>query len=145
MGHMDFYPGGGSSQNGCGLFGPDGKPGGLCSHARSHLYFLHSIREIHYSADYTSFYLKQRWKPSTYSVRLDTLERIWTGTYKASRHGSKRAWTVHQPSWRNLKQFLKDFFTTAVVPFTHGLNRGVIWSYPHICLETALLQMISLF
>ena len=31
---------------------------------------------------------------------------------------------MHQPSWGNPEQFLKDFFTTADVPLTHTLNRG---------------------
>merc|ERR1739838_7232 len=44
LGHMDFYPDGGSVQSGC-LFGIDALPGGACSHVRSLLYYLHSIRE----------------------------------------------------------------------------------------------------
>jgi len=44
IGHMDFYPDGGSSQSGC-AFGQDAKLGGACSHGRSVLYFYHSIRE----------------------------------------------------------------------------------------------------
>merc|ERR1719188_1780611 len=44
LGHMDFYPDGGSVQTGC-LWGPDPRPGGLCSHHRAPQYFLHSIRE----------------------------------------------------------------------------------------------------
>jgi len=44
MGHMDFYPDGGSAQTGC-TFGPDALPGGICSHRRSQHYFLHSIWE----------------------------------------------------------------------------------------------------
>ena len=28
--------------------------------------------------------------------------------------------------YHTIPQFLKDFFTTAVGPFTHGLNRGVM-------------------
>jgi len=42
LGHMDFYPDGGSSQGGC-IFGQDALPGGVCSHDRSVLYFLWSI------------------------------------------------------------------------------------------------------
>ena len=45
LGHMDFYPDGGSSQPGCGLFGPDYLPGDICSHKRSYFYLLHSIWE----------------------------------------------------------------------------------------------------
>ena len=45
LGHMDFYPDGGSAQNGCGFLGPDGLPGGVCSHKRSYLYLLHSFLE----------------------------------------------------------------------------------------------------
>ena len=53
--------------------------------------------------------------------------------YEASRRGSKRAWTVYQPSsWRNPKQFPKDFFHTSDVPFTHALNRGAML---HICVQ----------
>jgi len=44
LGHMDFYPDGGSVQSGC-LFGIDARPGGLCSHRRAVYYFAHSIRE----------------------------------------------------------------------------------------------------
>jgi len=44
LGHMDFYPDGGSVQRGC-LFGIDARPGGSCSHGRSVKYFYHSIRE----------------------------------------------------------------------------------------------------
>merc|ERR1712025_712610 len=44
LGHMDFYPDGGSVQTGC-LLGPDAYPGGFCSHGRATKYFLHSIRE----------------------------------------------------------------------------------------------------
>jgi len=45
LGHADFYPGGGSAQNGCELFGPDALPAGICSHKRAPYYFLHSILE----------------------------------------------------------------------------------------------------
>jgi len=45
MGHMDFYPNGGESQTGCGFGGPDALPGGICSHKRSLMYFLHSLWE----------------------------------------------------------------------------------------------------
>jgi len=44
LGHMDFYPDGGSVQSGC-LFGIDARPGGLCSHTRAVQYFVNSIRE----------------------------------------------------------------------------------------------------
>jgi len=44
LGHMDFYPSGGSAQPGC-MFGIDARPGGLCSHRRAIYYFLHSIWE----------------------------------------------------------------------------------------------------
>ena len=62
LGHMDYYPDGGSVQPGC-LFGIDARPGGnliskiyflvefiswflgLCSHRRAVHYYLHSIRE----------------------------------------------------------------------------------------------------
>jgi len=44
LGHLDFYPDGGSVQQGC-MFGIDALPGGACSHVRSLLYYLHSIRE----------------------------------------------------------------------------------------------------
>merc|ERR1712025_1420926 len=44
LGHMDFYPDGGSVQSGC-LFGIDARPGGLCSHSRATQYFVNSIRE----------------------------------------------------------------------------------------------------
>merc|ERR550517_1055742 len=44
LGHMDFYPDGGSVQSGC-LFGIDARPGGLCSHNRATQYFVNSIRE----------------------------------------------------------------------------------------------------
>ena len=47
-------------------------------------------------------------------------------TYEASRRGSKQAWTVHQPSWKNPWEIVKDFFTTADVPFTRAFNRGVM-------------------
>jgi len=43
MGHMDFYPGGGSVQYGCTI-GPDWKPG-VCSHVRATHYYINSIRE----------------------------------------------------------------------------------------------------
>ena len=45
LGHMDFYPEGGSSQPGCGIFGPDYLPADICSHKRSYYYLLHSILE----------------------------------------------------------------------------------------------------
>jgi len=44
LGHVDFYPDGGSVQSGC-LFGIDARPGGLCSHSRATMYYIHSIRE----------------------------------------------------------------------------------------------------
>jgi len=44
LGHMDFYPDGGSAQHGC-TFGQDAMPGGICSHTRSEHYFINSIRE----------------------------------------------------------------------------------------------------
>jgi len=44
LGHLDFYPDGGSVQQGC-LLGIDALPGGTCSHVRALLYYLHSIRE----------------------------------------------------------------------------------------------------
>merc|ERR1712227_281878 len=44
IGHVDFYPDGGSVQSGC-LFGIDARPGGLCSHRRAVYYYYHSIRE----------------------------------------------------------------------------------------------------
>jgi len=44
LGHMDFYPDGGSVQPGC-LFGQDAMPGSVCSHMRAVYYYLHSIRE----------------------------------------------------------------------------------------------------
>ena len=44
LGHMDFYPDGGSAQHGC-MFGQDAMPGGICSHTRSEHYFVNSIRE----------------------------------------------------------------------------------------------------
>jgi len=44
LGHMDFYPSGGSVQPGC-LFGIDARPFGLCSHRRAVYYYLHSIWE----------------------------------------------------------------------------------------------------
>lgn len=44
LGHLDFYPDGGSVQEGC-VLGIDALPGGTCSHVRSLLYYLHSIRE----------------------------------------------------------------------------------------------------
>jgi len=44
LGHMDFYPDGGSAQHGC-TFGQDAMPGGVCSHTRSEHYFVNSIRE----------------------------------------------------------------------------------------------------
>jgi len=44
LGHMDFYPSGGSVQPGC-VFGIDARPFGLCSHRRSYYYYLHSILE----------------------------------------------------------------------------------------------------
>merc|ERR1712025_435476 len=44
LGHMDFYPDGGSVQSGC-LFGIDARPGGTCSHGRSVFYYYHSIRD----------------------------------------------------------------------------------------------------
>ena len=62
---------------------------------------------------------------SFYLLHLDTMLHNCF-IYEASRRGWKRAWTVHQSSWRNPYQFLKDFFTTAVVPFTHGSNRSVM-------------------
>jgi len=53
MGHADFYPQGGSGQTGCDflggvrdtLIGNIPLPGALCSHKRSHIFFLHSIFE----------------------------------------------------------------------------------------------------
>merc|ERR1712127_181604 len=45
IGHLDFYPSGGSAQPGCQFLGPDALPGGLCSHRRASHYFLHSILE----------------------------------------------------------------------------------------------------
>ena len=45
LGHMDFYPQGGSEQPGCEFGGPDALPFGICSHRRSTYYFLHSIWE----------------------------------------------------------------------------------------------------
>ena len=42
LGHMDFYPDGGSLQRGCN-FGIDVRP--HCSHGRAVKYFYHSIRE----------------------------------------------------------------------------------------------------
>jgi len=44
LGHRDFYPDGGSAQSGC-TFGQDAKLFGACSHSRSILYFLHSIKD----------------------------------------------------------------------------------------------------
>jgi len=44
IGHMDFYPSGGSVQPGC-FFGIDARPGGLCSHRRAIFYYIHSIWE----------------------------------------------------------------------------------------------------
>jgi len=44
LGHMDFYMDGGSVQTGC-VFGQDALPFGACSHMRSVIYYLHSIRE----------------------------------------------------------------------------------------------------
>jgi len=44
LGHMDFYPSGGSVQPGC-VFGIDARPMGLCSHRRAVYYYLHSIWE----------------------------------------------------------------------------------------------------
>jgi len=44
LGHMDFYPSGGSVQPGC-VFGIDARPFGLCSHRRAVYYYLHSIWE----------------------------------------------------------------------------------------------------
>ena len=43
LGHMDFYPNGGSSQPGCSFYTI--LSGDNCSHMRSYLYLLHSIRE----------------------------------------------------------------------------------------------------
>jgi len=44
LGHMDFYPSGGSVQPGC-VFGFDARPFGVCSHGRAVKYYLHSILE----------------------------------------------------------------------------------------------------
>jgi len=44
IGHLDFYPSGGSVQPGC-VFGIDAMPGGVCSHRRAIYYYFHSIRE----------------------------------------------------------------------------------------------------
>ena len=44
LGHRDFYPDGGSSQEGC-VTGQDARPFGKCSHGRSYLYLLWSILE----------------------------------------------------------------------------------------------------
>ena len=43
IGHLDFYPSGGSVQPGC-VFGIDAMPGGVCSHRRAIYYYFHSIR-----------------------------------------------------------------------------------------------------
>ena len=45
IGHLDFYPSGGSVQPGC-VFGIDAMPGGVCSHRRAIYYYFHSIRSI---------------------------------------------------------------------------------------------------
>jgi len=44
LGHLDFYPSGGSVQPGC-VLGIDARPFGLCSHRRAVYYYLHSITE----------------------------------------------------------------------------------------------------
>ena len=66
-------------------------------------------------------------KPSKPSVPMQILNyfTLRYQTYEALRN-STRAWKVQQPSWKNPQEFLKKFFTTAVVLFTLNLNRGVM-------------------